>query len=220
MKINENILPLIKKFIEKNIDLIENAYFQRYVEKAYEYESSNEDYAGEIVSTLVEVLKECHDPRYILGKIDTVPESFFSEETNIIIPKNILKLESHAIDVGNASLIKFEKSGKPIQMEDDAILVFDEIGCIEFNRPARISVDIIDGNYPTSIKKFNIFSDIAFYWNRLTEPTGTFLDYVDEDGEINIKNGVNVTIRQFSSNSGKEIKEYLSSLGLENVNIV
>ena len=222
MKINKNILPYVKEFIEKNIDLIENENFSEYIKELHTYSYNTGNLADEVVTSLLNVLKECYGSRYILDNIDAVPNYFFTEEpTNIIIPKNIINLESYAIYVDDARLIKFEESDKPIQLQDSSIAVYHTIDCIEFNRPTKISINTVytDG-FSIYIKKFNIFNDIKLVTHPATEPSETILDYVTEDGEINIKNGVTVKIGRFSSNNGDKIKKHLNTLGLKNVNLV
>lgn len=125
---------------------------------------------------------------------------------------------NNAITIEHAKLLKFNASNKPIKLFDSAIFITNTIDCIEFNRSCTISTyDIEIFRNDSKIKKFNIFSDIEFKESRAGE---TFLKHINEDVEINIKNGVTVKIGAFKSNVSAEIKEYLSTHGFKKVNII
>lgn len=144
---------------------------------------------------------------------------FFSQTyAEIIIPANVNNVLYNAITIEHAKLLKFNASNKPIKLFDSAIFIDDIIDCIEFNRSCTISAyDIELFSDGSKIKKFNIFSDIEFKESRAGE---TFLKHMNKDVEINIKNGVTIKIGAFKSNVSAEIKEYLSTLGFKNVNLV
>ena len=221
MKINNNILRYVKSFIEDHIDLIENENFNKYFD-AVDNLVDNLNYDNElyydIMSTLSDILKQLYGATYILKNLDYVPSGFFSQtDAEIIIPANVNNVLYNAITIGHAKLLKFDASNKPIKLFDAAIFIDDIIDCIEFNRSCTISAyDIKLFSNDSKIKKFNIFSDIEF-----KESHGeTFLKYMNKDVEINIKNGVTIKIGAFKSNVSAEIKEYLSTYGFKNVNLV
>lgn len=221
MEINKNILPEVKSFIEDNIDLIENEKFDEYFNKVDDlinYLNDDNEIYYDIMSTLSNILKELYGTTYILKKLNYVPSGFFSQtDTEIIIPANVNNVLYNAITIGHTKLLKFEESDKPIKLFDSAIFIEDILDCIEFNRPCTIRVyDIELYSNDNKIKEFNIFSNIEFKVSH----GETVFKHINKDVEINIKDGVNVKIGMFSSDSGKEIKKFLSSLGLSNVNIV
>lgn len=222
MKINNNILPYVKPFIEDHIDLIENENFNKYFDEVDNLVNNlNEDseLCYDIMSTLSDILKQLYGATYILKNLDYVPSGFFSQTgAEIIIPANVNNVLYNAITIEHAKLLKFNASNKPIKLFDSAIFIDDIIDCIEFNRSCTISAyDIELFRNDSKIKKFNIFSDIEFKESRAGE---TFLKHINEDVEINIKNGVTVKIGTFKSNVSAEIKEYLSTHGFKKVNIV
>lgn len=222
MKINNNILPYVKPFIEDHIDLIENENFDKYfyaVDNLVDNLNADSELCYDIMSTLSDILKQLYGATYILKNLDYVPSGFFSEtDAEIIIPANVNNVLYNAITIEHAKLLKFNASNKPIKLFDSAIFIEDTIDCIEFNRSCTISeYDIELFSHGSKIKKFNIFSDIEFKESRAGE---TFLKHINEDVEINIKNGVTVKIGAFKSNVSAEIKEYLSTLGFKNVNLV
>lgn len=135
---------------------------------------------------------------------------FFSQtDTEIIIPANVNNVLYNAITIGHTKLLKFEESDKPIKLFNSAIFIEDILDCIEFNRPCTIRVyDIELYSNDNKIKEFNIFSNIEFKVSH----GETVFKHINKDVEINIKDGVNVKIGMFSSDSGKEIKKFLSSL--------
>ena len=148
-----------------------------------------------------------------------MPSGFFSQtDAEIIIPANVNNVLYNAITIGHAKLLKFNASNKPIKLFDAAIFIYGVIDCIEFNRSCTISAyDMELSSNGSKIKKFNIFSDMEFKESRSGE---TLLEYMNEDVEINIKNGVTVKIGAFKSNVSAEIKEHLSTYGFKNVNLV
>lgn len=221
MKINNNILPYVKPFIEDHIDLIENKNFNKYFDEVdnlvNNLNDDNELYY-DIMSTLSDILKQLYGATYILKNLDYVPSGFFSQtDAEIIIPANVNNVLYNAITIEHAKLLKFNASNKPIKLFDSAIFIGDTIDCIEFNRSCTISAYDIELFSDNKIKKFNIFSDIEFKESRAGE---TFLKHMNKDVEINIKNGVTIKIGAFKSNVSAEIKEYLSTLGFKNVNLV
>lgn len=222
MKINNNILPYVKPFIEDHIDLIENENFDKYFDAVDNLVNNLDDVyelCYDIMSTLSDILKQLYGATYILKNLDYVPSGFFSQtDAEIIIPANVNNVLYNAITIEHAKLLKFNASNKPIKLFDSAIFIGDIIDCIEFNRSCTISVyDIELFSNDSKIKKFNIFSDIEFRESRAGE---TFLKHMNKDVEINIKNGVTVKIGTFKSNVSAEIKEYLSTYGFKKVNIV
>lgn len=222
MKINNNILPYVKSFVEDHIDLIENESFHKYfdsVDNFVNYLNVDDTIYYDIVSTLSDILKQLYGATYILKNFEYVPSGFFTQtDTEIIIPANVNNVLYNAITIGHAKLLKFNASNKPIKLFGAAIFIEDVVNCIEFNRPCTISAYEIElYNNDSKIKKFNIFSNIEFEESRDSE---TFLKYINEDVEINIKNGVTVKIGGFSSNNGDKIKKHLNTLGLKNVNLV
>ena len=222
MKINNNILPYVKSFIEDHIDLIENENFDKYfdaVGNLVDNLNGDDELYYDIMSTLSDILKQLYGDTYILKNLDYVPSGFFSQtDAEIIIPANVNNVLYNAITIEHAKLLKFNASNKPIKLFETAILRDDIIDCIEFNRPCTISVyDIELFSHDSKIKKFNIFSDIEFKESRAGE---TFLKNMNKDVEINIKNGVTVKIGEFKSNVSAKIKEYLSTLGFKKINIV
>lgn len=170
MKINNNILPYVKSFIEDHIDLIENENFDKYfyaVDNLVDnLDDDNKLYDNElyydIMSTLSDILKQLYGATYILKNLDYVPSGFFSEtDAEIIIPANVNNVLYNAITIEHAKLLKFNASNKPIKLYESAIFIEDVVNCIEFNRPCMISAyDIELYNHDSKIKKFNIFSDI------------------------------------------------------------
>lgn len=222
MKINNNILPYVKEFIEDHIDLIENENFDKYFDSVDNFVDNlnvDDTLYYDIVSTLSDILKQLYGATYILKNFDYVPSGFFTQtDTEIIIPANVNNVLYNAITIGHAKLLKFNASNKPIKLFGAAIFIEDVVNCIEFNRPCTISAYEIElYSNDSKIKKFNIFSNIEFEESRDGE---TFLKYINEDAEINIKNGVTVKIGTFKSNVSAEIKEYLSTYGLKNVNLI
>lgn len=222
MKINNNILPYVKSFIEDHIDLIENENFDKYfdaVDNLVNYLNDDSELYYDILSTLSDILKQLYGATYILKNLDYVPSGFFSQtDVEIIIPANVNNVLYNAITIGHAKLLKFNASNKPIKLFDAAIFIDDIIDCIEFNRSCTISMyDIELFSNDSKIKKFNIFSNIEFKESHAGE---TLLEFINKDVEINIKNGVTVKIGEFKSNVSAEIKEYLSTYGFKKVNIV
>ena len=222
MKINNNILPYVKPFIEDHIDLIENENFDKYFDAVDNLVNNLDDVyelCYDIMSTLSDILKQLYGATYILKNLDYVPSGFFSQtDAEIIIPANVNNVLYNAITIEHAKLLKFNASNKPIKLFDSAIFIEDVIDCIEFNRSCTISTyDIELFSHDSKIKKFNIFSDMEFKESRAGE---TFLKHMNKDVEINIKNGVTIKIGTFKSNVSAEIKEYLSTLGFKNVNLV
>ena len=222
MKINNNILPYVKSFIEDHIDLIENENFNKYfyaVDNLVNNLNDDNELYYDIMSTLSDILKQLYGATYILKNLDYVPSGFFSQtDAEIIIPANVNNVLYNAITIGHAKLLKFNASNKLIKLYETAILIDGVIDCIEFNRPCTISeYDIELFSNDSKIKKFNIFSDIEF---KESHAGNTFLKYINKDVEINIKNGVTIKIGAFKSNVSAEIKEYLSTYGFKKVNIV
>lgn len=222
MKINNNILPYVKSFIEDHIDLIENENFDKYfaaVDNLGNYFNDNSEIYYDIMLTLSDILKQLYGATYILKNLDYVPSGFFSQtDAEIIIPANVNNVLNNAITIEHAKLLKFNASNKLIKLFDMAILIDGVIDCIEFNRPCTFSAyDIELFSNDSKIKKFNIFSDIEF---KESHAGKTFLEFINKDVEINIKNGVTVKIGTFKSNVSAEIKEYLSTHGFKKVNIV
>lgn len=222
MKINNNILPYVKSFIEDHIDLIENENFDKYfyeVDNLIDNLNYDNELCYDIMSTLSDILKQLYGATYILKNLDYVPSGFFSEtDAEIIIPANVNNVLYNAITIEHAKLLKFNASNKLIKLYETAILIVGVIDCIEFNRSCTISAyDMELFSNDSKIKKFNIFSDIEFKESRTGE---TFLKYMNEDVEINIKNGVTIKIGTFKSNVSAEIKEHLSTYGFKNVNLV
>ena len=222
MKINNNILPYVRPFIEDHIDLIENENFNKYFDEVDNLVNNLNEYdelCYDIMSTLSDILKQLYDATYILKNLDYVPSGFFSQtDAEIIIPANVNNVLYNAITIGRAKLLKFNASNKLIKLFDSAIFIYGVIDCIEFNRPCTFSeYDMELFSNDSKIKKFNIFSDIEFKESYAGE---TFLKHINEDVEINIKNGVTVKIGTFKSNVSAEIKEYLSTHGFKKVNIV
>lgn len=221
MKINNNILPYVKPFIEDHIDLIENENFDKYFDAVDNFVNNLDEYnelGYDIVSTLSDILKQLYGATYILKNLDYVLSGFFSQtDAEIIIPANVNNVLYNAITIEHAKLLKFNASNKPIKLYETAIFIEDIIDCIEFNRSCTISAyDIELFSNDSKIKKFNIFSDMEF-----RESYGeTFLKHMNKDVEINIKNGVTIKIGAFKSNVSAEIKEYLSTYGFKKVNIV
>ena len=222
MKINNNILPYVRPFIKDHIDLIENENFNKYFDEVDNFVNNlnddNELYY-DIMSTLSDILKQLYGATYILKNLDYVPSGFFSQtDAEIIIPANVNNVLYNAITIGDAKLLKFNASNKPIKLFDAAIFIYGVIDCIEFNRSCTISAyDMELFSNGSKIKKFNIFSDMEFKESRTGE---TLLKYMNEDVEINIKNGVTIKIGAFKSNVSAEIKEYLSTYGFKKVNII
>ena len=222
MKINNNILPYVKSFIEDHIDLIENENFDKYfaaVDNLGNYFNDASEIYYNIMLTLSDILKQLYGATYILKNLDYVPSGFFSQtDAEIVIPANVNNVLNNAITIEHAKLLKFNASNKPIKLFDMAILIDGVIDCIEFNRPCTFSeYDIELFSNDSKIKKFNIFSDIEF---KESHAGKTFLEFINKDVEINIKNGVTVKIGTFKSNVSAEIKEYLSTHGFKKVNIV
>lgn len=222
MKINNNILPYVRPFIEDHIDLIENENFDKYfdaVDNLVDNLNGDDELYYDIMSTLSDILKQLYGATDILKNLYYVPSGFFSQtDAEIIIPANVNNVLYNAITIEHAKLLKFNASNKLIKLYETAILIVGVIDCIEFNRPCTISVyDIELFSNDSKIKKFNIFSDIEFKESRAGE---TFLKNMNKDVEINIKNGVTVKIGAFKSNVSAEIKEYLSTHGFKKVNIV
>lgn len=222
MKINNNILPYVNPFIEDHIDLIENENFDKYFDAVDNLVNNLDDVyelCYDIMSTLSDILKQLYGATYILKNLDYVPSGFFSQtDAEIIIPANVNNVLYNAITIEHAKLLKFNASNKPIKLFDSAIFIEDVIDCIEFNRSCTISTyDIELFSHDSKIKKFNIFSDIEF---KESHAGKTFLKHMNKDVEINIKNGVTIKIGTFKSNVSAEIKEYLSTLGFKNVNLV
>lgn len=83
MKINNNILPYVRPFIEDHIDLIENKNFDKYFD-AVDNLVNNLNYDNElyydIVSTLSDILKQLYGATYILKNLDYVPSGFFHRQ--------------------------------------------------------------------------------------------------------------------------------------------
>lgn len=221
MKINNNILPYVKSFIEDHIDLIENENFDKYfdaVDNLVNNLNANSELYYDIMSTLSDILKQLYGATYILKKLNYMPRGFFTQtDAEIVIPANINIVPYNAIIIKHAKLLKFDLSNKPIELNNSSIFIDELVDCIEFNRPCIFGVyGIILFTDDSKIKKFNIFSDIKF-----KEDYGkTFLKNMNKDVEINIKNGVTVEIGAFKSNVSAEIKEYLSTYRFKKVNIV
>lgn len=80
MKINNNILPYVKPFIEDHIDLIENENFDKYFDAVGNFVNNlNDDneLCYDIMSTLSDILKQLYGATYILKNLDYVPGGFF-----------------------------------------------------------------------------------------------------------------------------------------------
>lgn len=80
MKINNNILPYVKSFIEDHIDLIENENFDKYfdaVDNLVNNLNDDNELYYDIMSTLSDILKQLYGATYILKNLDYVPSGFF-----------------------------------------------------------------------------------------------------------------------------------------------
>lgn len=69
MKINNNILPYVKSFIEDHIDLIENENFDTYfdaVDNLVNNLNDDNELYYDIMSTLSDILKQLYGATYIL----------------------------------------------------------------------------------------------------------------------------------------------------------
>lgn len=109
MKINNNILPYIKSFIEDHIDLIENENFDKYfdsVDNLVDNLDVDDTIYYDIVSTLSDILKQLYGATYILKNLDYVPGGFFSQtDAEIIIPANVNDVLYNAITMDLKMLI-------------------------------------------------------------------------------------------------------------------
>lgn len=126
MEINENI----KKFIEKNIKLIENKDLDNIRNSLLKSNLSSDD-----DTTIYKILREVVDYRELLSKASIIPDFFFNEETinKLVIPSNIKNITDFSIC--NCDILRLFIAQSSSTLDLDVIGAMSEISNITQLRP-------------------------------------------------------------------------------------